>query len=77
MQDCGACCKGCFGGEIKTLSKLTMESRQDLLSELEVKAREMGANAVVGINMETNSVWDGTLDIVVFGTAVKVTREKM
>ena len=33
-----------------------------------------GAKAVVGVRMETNSVYDGMLDVVMLGTAVYFTR---
>ena len=37
-------------------------------------AARAGANAVVGVRMETNSVYDGMLDVVMLGTAVYFTR---
>ena len=38
------------------------------------KAAEVGANAVVGIRMETNTIFDGCLDLVIYGTAIRFTR---
>ena len=41
---------------------------------LRQKAAEVGANAVVGIRMETNTIFDGCLDLVIYGTAIRFTR---
>ena len=75
VADCGTACRSCIGGEVKNLSRMTQKMREELLGELEAKAKALGANAITGINMETNTVFQGTLDIVCFGTAVKITRE--
>ena len=66
--------KSLVGGEIKGLSKLTRDVREELINELKETAAEMGANAIVGLRMETNSVFDGVLDMVVTGTAVYFTK---
>ena len=55
---------------IKGLSKLTSDIREELLLELREKAVQAGANAIVGLRMETNSLFEGVLDMVVYGTAV-------
>merc|ERR1712173_520451 len=57
LSDIGAGFKSMVGGEIKGMSKLTRELRE--------KAANIGANAVVGLRMETNSVFEGMLDMVV------------
>merc|ERR1711899_553754 len=74
FSDIGAGFKSMVGGEIKGMSKLTSELRDELLWELKEKAANIGANAVVGLRMETNSVFEGMLDMVVVGTAVFFTR---
>ena len=38
------------------------------------EAEKVGANAIIGIRMETNSVFEGTLDVVLYGTAVHFVR---
>ena len=48
--------------------------REELINELKETAAEMGANAIVGLRMETNSVFDGVLDMVVTGTAIYFTK---
>merc|ERR1712062_406962 len=56
------------------VSKLTSDVREELLVEIKQKAAEVGANAVVGIRMETNTIFDGCLDLVIYGTAIRFTR---
>ena len=34
------------------------------------QAKVMGANAITGIRLETSSVFEGVLDVVLYGTAV-------
>ena len=41
--------KSLVGGEIKGLSKLTSNIRDELLYELKEKAATLGANAIVGL----------------------------
>ena len=41
--------KSLVGGEIKGLSKLTSDVREELLTELKEKAEAVGANAVIGL----------------------------
>merc|ERR1711936_715469 len=74
FSDIGSGFKSLVGGEIKGLSKLTSDIRDELLWEIKEKAANIGANAVVGLRMETNSVFEGVLDMVVVGTAVFFTR---
>merc|ERR1719290_372520 len=70
FSDIGSGFKSLVGGEIKGLSKLTSDLRDELLWELKEKAAQAGANAVVGLRMETNTIFEGVLDMVVYGTAV-------
>ena len=66
FSDISSCFLSCCGGEIKDLSNLTKDVREE--------AARAGAKAVVGVRMETNSVYDGMLDVVMLGTAVYFTR---
>lgn len=62
-----------FGGRSKSLEKDLQNSRQEALSELAGKARQMGANAVVGIRLDMENVAGSMLLFVGQGTAVVVT----
>ena len=49
FSDIGSGFKSLVGGEIKGLSKLTSDIRDELLWEIKEKAANIGANAVVGL----------------------------
>merc|ERR1712066_128069 len=66
FSDIGSGFKSLVGGEIKGLSKLTSDLRDELLWELKEKAAQAGANAVVGLRVETNTIFEGVLDMVVY-----------
>ena len=70
FQDVGTGLKSLVGGEVKNLTKLTAMMRDELIEEAKEEAEKLGANAIMGIRIETNSVWEGTLDVVLYGTAV-------
>merc|ERR1712165_363611 len=74
FSDIGAGLKSMVGGELKGMSKLTRDTRNELIAEAEEQALEMGANAITGLRMETNTIFDGTVDMVLYGTAVHVNR---
>ena len=74
FSDIGSGFKSMVGGEIKGLSKLTRDTRHELIQEASEQAQQMGANAITGIRIETNTIFDGTLDMVFYGTAVAVKR---
>ena len=46
--DIGAGFKSMVGGELKGMSKLTRDVRNELIEEASQKAMEMGANAITG-----------------------------
>merc|ERR1712112_528351 len=60
FSDIGSGFKSLVGGEIKGLSKLTSDLRDELLWELKEKAAQAGANAIVGLR------WRPTLFLRVF-----------
>merc|ERR1711936_145525 len=49
FSDIGSGLKSMVGGEIKGITKLTQDIREELIEEIKAKAAELGANAVVGI----------------------------
>ena len=67
--ECRTCWKSCSGGELIDLSRLSAETREKLLGQLEDQARKAGGNAVLGLSFGTNSIYEGTVDMVAYGTA--------
>lgn len=64
--------KGIVGGELKGYTEMLTEARNIAIERLVEEAQELGADAVVGIRFTTSSVTDGASEILVFGTAVKL-----
>ena len=64
--------KNITGGEIGAYRHLLIEARAQALERLEAEATEMGADAVVAMRMSTASVAAGAAEILVYGTAVKL-----
>ncbi len=63
------------GGEIKEYTKMLAESREQALDRMIAEARTKGANGVVCVRFTTSAVMQGAAELLVFGTAVKLTRE--
>lgn len=58
MYDCGTCLKSCIGGEIHNLTRLTAEIRHELMAEAAEEAQRLGANAIIGISFQTNTIFE-------------------
>ena len=74
IKDFTAGLSNIFGGRSATYENELLEAREKALQELEERAREKGANAVVGIdvNYEVLGADNGMLMVTVSGTAVIV-----
>ncbi|MGJ8693993.1 MAG: heavy metal-binding domain-containing protein [Thalassotalea sp.] len=67
--------KGIVGGEIHGYTEMLTEARDIAIQRLVANASEKGADAVVGIRFTTSAIMDGSSEIMVFGTAVKLKTE--
>jgi uncharacterized protein YbjQ (UPF0145 family) len=65
--------KNIVGGEIEEYTKLQADSREQALERMVKDAEKLGADAVVGMRMMTSMVAQGAAEILVYGTAVKLT----
>ena len=63
-----------IGGEIKEYTGMLAESREQSLIRMNDKAKELGADAVVGVRFQTSMILSGTAELLVYGTAVKLGR---
>ncbi|MFJ7372601.1 YbjQ family protein [Lysinibacillus capsici] len=59
------------GGEMKEYAEMLVRSREIATEAMVEEAKQLGADAVVGIRYATSSVMDGTSEVLVYGTAVK------
>ncbi|MGF1764207.1 heavy metal-binding domain-containing protein [Aliivibrio kagoshimensis] len=71
-RDIMAGLKGIVGGELKGYTEMLTEARNVAIERLVSQARELGADAVVGIRFTTSAIMDGSSEIMAFGTAVKL-----
>ena len=75
VKDIGAGLRNLFGGRIKGYEDEIIQARAQVLKELEDRAAEMGANAVIGVRIDFDALGsDGNnmLLVTVTGTAVVV-----
>jgi uncharacterized protein YbjQ (UPF0145 family) len=70
FSNMGAGFKAMAGGELKGLSKLLYESRQEALSRLCQEAIARGANAVLAMRFDCNEIGGTASEIAAYGTAV-------
>ncbi|AWW32914.1 YbjQ family protein [Echinicola strongylocentroti] len=60
------------GGRSGTYEKVLKEAKSTSLMEMEMQAKSMGANAVVGVDLDYETIRDGMLMVTASGTAVFV-----
>lgn len=63
-----------FGGRSKTYEKVLEQAKEDALRELAEKAQQMGANAIIGVDLDFETVGSGgsMLMVIATGTAVRI-----
>ena len=71
-RDIMAGLKSIVGGEIRGYTEMLNEARDIAIGRLVENAKQQNADAVVGIRFTTSSIMDGSSEILVFGTAVKL-----
>jgi uncharacterized protein YbjQ (UPF0145 family) len=74
FKDIFAGIRDIVGGRSGTYERVIEEARQNALIELEQKAGRMGANAVVGVDLDFETVGSGgsMLMVVATGTVVRI-----
>ncbi|MFT7108475.1 MAG: hypothetical protein ACI843_000115 [Psychrobacter glaciei] len=75
-RDIMAGLKNIVGGEIRGYTEMLTDARDIAIERLVLNAQELGADAVVGIRFTTSAIMDGSSEIMVFGTAVKLKNNK-
>lgn len=73
-RDIMAGLKSIVGGEIRGYTEMLTEARNVAIQRLAESAYQKGADAVVGIRFSTSAIMDGSSEIMVFGTAVKLNK---
>ncbi len=75
-RDITASIRNILGGEVKEYTELMAQTREEVLHRLAVRARERGANAVLGIRITTSMIMQGVAEIMAYGTAAIVEPEE-
>lgn len=60
------------GGRAGAYERVLREAKATAMSEMEMQARSFGANAIVGIDLDYETIRDGMLMVTSSGTAVKI-----
>jgi uncharacterized protein YbjQ (UPF0145 family) len=63
--------KSIVGGQIQEFTEMCEQTRQAATAELARHAREMGADAVVGIGYDASEIGQHATEVLCYGTAVK------
>jgi uncharacterized protein YbjQ (UPF0145 family) len=68
----GAALQTLFGGNITLYTQLCERARDDAYELMLRHAREMGANAIIGVRYDATEVGPGITEVLAYGTAVKI-----
>jgi uncharacterized protein YbjQ (UPF0145 family) len=71
----GASLKSVVGGELKGMTKMLVEGRENARQRLEEEATAKGANAVIAFRFDSSDLGTTWTEICAYGTAVKVSRQ--
>jgi uncharacterized protein YbjQ (UPF0145 family) len=62
--------RGVVGGEVKEYTKMLAESREQAIDRMIEEAKELGADAVIGVRFTTSMIMTSAAEIMCYGTAV-------
>lgn len=73
IKDLAAGFRDFFGGRSQSYEDELLKARKEALFELEKRAEKLGANAIVGVKIDVETVGTGSmLMVVATGTAVRI-----
>jgi uncharacterized protein YbjQ (UPF0145 family) len=68
----GAALQTLLGGNITLYTRLCERARDDAYQLMLTHARELGANAVIGVRYDATEIGAGISEVLAYGTAVRV-----
>jgi uncharacterized protein YbjQ (UPF0145 family) len=74
-KDVLAVLRNVVGGEIGEYTKMMAESREQSLDRMVEEAKQLEANAVIGVRFMTSMLMQGAAELLAYGTAVVVEDE--
>lgn len=70
----GAAMKSLKGGELKGMTKMLAEAREQAIERLIEEAREKGGDAIIAMRFDTSDFMTNATEICAYGTAVKIVK---
>lgn len=71
-RDIGASFKSIIGGEVKTYTEMTKNSREEAYNRMVNDALDLNADAIIAVRFTTSMVMQGASEMLAYGTAVKI-----
>lgn len=71
-KDILAVLRNIVGGEIKEYTEALSEAREQAEQRMVEEARELGADAIIGVRFTTSQIMGGAAELLAYGTAVKL-----
>lgn len=71
-SDIVASLRNLVGGEIREYQQLLAASREQALDRMIAEAKTLGADAIVGVRMQTSTITQNASEVVFYGTAVRL-----
>ncbi|MBC7981189.1 MAG: YbjQ family protein [Armatimonadetes bacterium] len=71
-RDIMAGLKTIIGGEIRGYTEMIMQARQVAHDRMQQHAAAIGADGIICVRLSTSSVMQGMVEVVAYGTAVKL-----
>ena len=68
--------KTLVGGEIVGYTEMLNEARQIAVKRMVDEAKELGADAIIGVKYGSSTVMSGAAEVIAYGTAVKIIHEQ-
>lgn len=68
----GAFFRSLFGGELKGMTTMLQDSRQQAIERMVAEARAKGGNAIIAMRFDASELGSMWTEICAYGTAVKV-----
>ena len=76
VQDTAATLKNLMGGEISNYSCAMESATEQLIERIGKKATDLGADMVIGFRLQTANITSGAVDLIGYGTAIKLIGSK-
>jgi len=67
--------KNLIGGKIGAYTEMCEQARQTAYDDMLMHARQLGANAIVGVHYDASEVETSSTEVICYGTAVVVQKQ--